>query len=87
MSRAFLVHYKMADPKGFWDDLKTSISSLPKPLQMLFSTPNLTGTEVFTMWSESEDGALAGYLKQHPGSLASYNVTEVDLKRTRGLVI
>jgi hypothetical protein len=87
MSRAFLVHYKMSDPKGFWDDLKGSISSVPKPLQMLFSTPNSTGTEVFTIWSESEDGALDRYLKQHPGPLAGYNITEVDLKRTRGLAI
>jgi hypothetical protein len=87
MSRAFIVHYKMSDPKGFWDDLKNSLPSLPKPLQMLFSTPNLAGTEVFTVWSESEDGALNQYLKQHPGSLASYNITEVDLKRTRGLAV
>jgi hypothetical protein len=87
MSRAFLVHYKMSDPKGFWDDLKNSVTSLPKPLQMLFSAPNMTGTEVFSVWSESEDGTLDRYLKQHPGSLASYTVTEVDLKRTRGLSI
>jgi hypothetical protein len=85
--RAFLVHYKMTSPKGFWDDVKNSISSLPKPLQVLFSTPNLSGTEVFTMWAESEDGALDRYLKEHPGSLATYHVTEVDLKRTRGLPI
>jgi len=85
MSRAFLVHYKMTDPKGFWNDLMSSITQLPKPLRMLFSTPNMTGTEMYAMWSESDDGALEEFLKQHPGSLATYDVKEVDLPRTRGL--
>ncbi len=87
MSHSFLVYYKLTDPKGFWDDVKSSITDLPKPLKMLFSTPNLAGTEVVTLWLEEEEGALGGYLKQHPGSLATYDVLEVDLKKTRGLAL
>jgi hypothetical protein len=87
MDRSFLVHYKMTDPKGFWKDLEGSIPNQPKELKILFSAPNKTGTELVTLWSESESGALDRYLKLHPGKLASYEVMEVDLKRTLGLPI
>ncbi len=85
MARSFLVHYKMTDPRAFWKDLEGSITSLPSQLKVLFSTPNITGTELVTLWEEAENGTLDGYLKKHPGSLATYSVMEVDLKRTRGL--
>jgi hypothetical protein len=81
-----MVHYRISDPKNFWNGLESKLSQIPQDARLVFSAPNVGGTQLTTLWESGDDpSGLQQYLRQTAGSQANFETMEVDISRVRNL--
>jgi hypothetical protein len=88
MSRYFMVHYRISDPKNFWNGVESNLNSAPAGTKIIFSAPNQSGSELTSLWEGADDpSALQQYLRRTAGSHANFETMEIDVGRAFGLPV